>query len=369
MAHLSDGTLRRMVDDPDAPAGADAAHLESCAECQSRFKSFCEDARSIATLLAVPDAHVDVRRAFERVSTAPAAEPKFGLRLPMPRPGTSRPFVLAAAAAIVAVALLGTVVAQNLNINYQPNTVQTVPVTVADVQVLSQLADYGTVTWTEQPNLKVATSPADAESVAGGLKAPVVASLPPGVSTNVTYGAMPQAQAVFTFSAAKASATAAARGKALPALPAGMDGAQLTVTIGPAIGEIYGNLHQPAGGSNPDEINLPQLLVARSSAPNVTSTQVSVQQLENYILAQPGISPELSKAVKAIKHPSTTLVIPIPVEYATSKNVTVQGVQGVALGDNTGLGSGVIWVKNGNVYVVAGSIKQSDAIDIANNLK
>lgn len=276
--------------------------------------------------------------------------------------------MLALAAAFVSVALLGTVIAQNLNINYQPTTVQPVPVTVADVQALSQLATYGTISWTEQPNLKVATSAADAESVSGGLKAPVVASLPAGVSANVTYGAMPQAQAVFTFSAAKAQAAAAARGKTLPSLPAGIDGAQLTVTVGPAIGEIYGNLHQPAG-SKPDDVNLPQLLVARSSAPSVTSTQVSVQQLENYILAQPGISPELAAAIKAIKNPSTTLVIPIPVQYATSKTVTVQGVQGVALGDNTGVGAGVIWVKNGSVYVVAGSIKQSDAIAIADNLK
>ena len=49
--------------------------------------------------------------------------------------------------------------------------------------------------------------------------------------------------------------------------------------------------------------------------------------------------------------------------------MTVQGVDGVALGDNTGVGSAVIWVKKGVVYVVAGSIKQTDAIDIANNLK
>ena len=55
--------------------------------------------------------------------------------------------------------------------------------------------------------------------------------------------------------------------------------------------------------------------------------------------------------------------------YATSSKVTVQGVTGVALGDNTGVGSAVIWVKNGVVYAVAGTIKQTDAIDIANNLK
>ena len=47
----------------------------------------------------------------------------------------------------------------------------------------------------------------------------------------------------------------------------------------------------------------------------------------------------------------------------------MQGVDGVALGDNTGVGSAVVWIKGGHVWVVAGSIKQSDALDIANNLK
>ena len=134
-------------------------------------------------------------------------------------------------------------------------------------------------------------------------------------------------------------------------------------------GEVYGNLSNPANGADTNTINLPQLVVARSAAPQATATQVSLTQFEDYILAQPGISDQLKNAIKAIGDPSTTLLIPVPVQYATSAQVTVQGVEGVALGDNTGVGSGVVWVKNGSVYVVAGSIKQSDAIDIANNLK
>lgn len=366
MAHLNDGALRRMVDDPDARTGSNAEHLEACADCRTRFETVSKDAHSIATLLAVPDAQVDVSRAFERVRSAPTAQPRLGFRLPVARPG-SRPFVLAFAAVIAVGALITTVIAQNIN-TYAPTTVQPVPVTMADMQALSQLADYGTVTWTKQPNLQVSTTAADAASVAGGLQAPVVSSLPAGVSTNVTYGAMPQAQAVFTFSAAKAAAAAASHGQTLPMLPAGMDGAQLTVVIGPAVGEIYGNLKQGAT-SNPSDIGLPQLVVGVSNVPTATSTQVTVQQMIDYLMSLPGISPELKAAVSAIKDPSKTLPIPIPVSFATSRAVTVQGVQGVALGDNTGVGAGVIWVKNGNVYVVAGTIKQSDAINIANNLK
>jgi hypothetical protein len=351
-----------MVDDPDAKAGAGAAHLDGCAECQARLESIADDARSMATLLAVPEARVDVRRAFDRVMSAPKAQPALGLRLPILRP-TARPIKLAFVAAVAAVALVGAAFAAN-GLFFQPTRVQAVPITLSDVQALSQLAEYGTMKWTKEPQFDVSpTAPT------GSLQPPVVSKLPAGVSTTVTYGQMSQAIATFTFSAEKAKAAAAAHGKTLPAMPANMDGATLTITVGPAAAAVYGQLNQPTGTSNASDINLPQLIVAKSVSPTVTSTQVSAGDLTNYILEQPGITPELKKTIQAIGDPSTTLFIPVPVEYGTSKSVKVQGVDGVALGDNTGVGSAVVWVKDGHVWAVAGSIKQSDAIDIANNLK
>ena len=366
MAHLSEGTLRRMFDDPDSRTGSDQQHLESCGDCRTRFEKVSGEARSIATLLAVPEAKVDVARALDRVRSAPAAKPKLGFRLPILRPA-SRPMMLAFAAAGVAVGLLVTVIAQDANV-YAPSSVTPVPITVADLQALSQLSQYGTISWTKQPQLQVVTGAAEAASMSG-LKVPTVGKLPAGVSTNVTYGASSQAVAVFTFSASKAAAAAAAQGKAMPKMPAGMDGAQLTVTAGPAVAEVFGNFQKPTSGTDISQANLPQMIVVESSAPTATSTQVTVKELESFLLAQPGISSQLAAAIRAIGDPSTTLPIPVPIQYATSSKVTVQGVQGVALGDNTGLGSAVIWVKNGVVYGIAGTVKQSDAINIADNLK
>jgi hypothetical protein len=366
VAHLNEGTLRRMIDDPDFKAGAGASHLETCSECRSRYEAVASDAKAIASLIAVPDASVNVARAFQRVRSTSAARPRFGFRLPLVRPG-SRPMIVALAAAVSAVALLVVAVAEG-GVVFAPTTVTPVPVTLADMQSLSQLSQYGTITWTTQPQLQVAATAAEAASVSG-LQPPKVDQLPQGVSSTVTYAAMPKAVAVFTFSADKAAAAAAQSGKTLPALPAGMDGDKLTVTIGPAVGEIFGNL-KPSSGSDVSQANLPQLVVGESSAPTATSSSsaITVKALLNYLLAQPGISPELAAAIKAIGDPSTTLPIPVPIEYATSSKVQVQGVDAVALGDNTGVGSGVIWVKNGLVYAVAGTIKQTDAINIANNL-
>jgi hypothetical protein len=353
-----------MVDDPDAHSGADKRHLETCAECQARYGTVSKDALAISSLMTAPELTVDVASAFNRVRTAPAARPRFGFRLPVMRPG-SRPVVLAFATAVAAIALLVTAIAQDSN-TFTPQTLTPVPVTMADMQALSQLSAYGTITWTKQPQPQIVTSAAEATSVSG-LPVPKVATLPTGVSSTVTYAAMGQATAVFTFSSAKAAAAAAQAGKTLPALPAGIDGAQLTVTVGPAVAEIYGNM-SAAAGSDPTSAGLPQLIVGETSAPVATSSQVTVVQFENYLLSQPGISPELTAAIKAIGDPSTTLPIPIPVQFATSSTVTVQDVQGLALGDNTGVGAGVIWIKNGVVYGVVGTIKRDDAVNVANQL-
>lgn len=364
MAHLSDGTLRRKFDEANSLTEPENRHYSACAECQARYATLSSDAVAVAGALAVPEIKVDVASAFSRVRSAPEARPTFGIRLPIMRP-SSRPVMGVLAAATVILALVVTGIAQGLF--FQPQSVQVVPVSVADLQSLSGLTDFGTLTWTTQPAPQLVTSAAEAAKVSG-LHVPVVGTLPNGVSTNVTYAAMPAAVGVFTFDAAKAAAAAAKAGKTLPAMPAGMDGSKLTVTVGPAVVEIYGNLNAGAA-SDPSQLTLPQLVVGASSAPVVTSSGVTTQQLEDYLLSLPGVSPKLAAAIRAVKNPSTTLPIPIPIEYATSKSVTVQGVDGVAVGDNTGLGAGVIWIKSGTVYGVAGSLKQDAILAIANGLK
>jgi hypothetical protein len=364
VAHLSDGTLRRKFDDAGSLTESENRHYSACADCQSRYATLADDARIVAGALAVPDIKVDVASAFSRVRSAPAAQPRFGIRLPIVPPA-SRPVMGVLAAAAVILALVVTGVAQGLF--FRPQSVQVVQVSVADLQSLNGLGDFGTLTWTTKPAPQLVASAAEAATVSG-LHVPAVGTLPSGISSNVTYAAMPAAVGVFTFDAAKAAATAAKAGKTLPKMPAGMDGSKLTVTVGPAVVEIFGNLNA-AGATDASQLSLPQLVVGESSAPVVTSSGVTTQQLEDYLLSLPGVSPKLAAAIRAVKDPSTTLPIPIPIEYATSKSVTVQGVGGVAVGDNTGLGAGVIWIKNGLVYGVAGSLKQDAILSIANGLK
>jgi len=344
---------------------SEVRHYSACADCQARYTAVSDDARAVAGVLAIADPEVDVASAFGRVRSAPAAQPRFGIRLPIMRPA-SRPIMSGLAAAAVIVALVVTGVAQDALTFFSPKTVQPVAVNVADLQSLSGLAEFGTFAWTTKPAPQLVTSAAEAATVSG-LHVPITGTLPSSVSMTVSYAAMPKAVGVFTFDAAKAAASAAKTGKALPKMPAGMDGSTLTVTVGPAVVEIYGNLNT-GSASDTTQLNLPQLVIGASTAPVVTSSGVTTQQLEDYLLSQPGVSPQLAAAIRAIKDPSTTLPIPIPVEYATSTPVRVQNVDGLALGDNTGLGAGVIWIKGNTVYAVAGTLKQSQILVIANNL-
>ncbi len=54
---------------------------------------------------------------------------------------------------------------------------------------------------------------------------------------------------------------------------------------------------------------------------------------------------------------------------AISHPVTVQGVQGLYVGDNTGIASAVIWQKDGMMFEVIGSFTESQALLIANSMR
>jgi hypothetical protein len=222
--------------------------------------------------------------------------------------------------------------------------------------------------------------------------------LPADTPRTVSYLVVPGHSARFTFVAAKARATAARLGTTMPPMPPNIDGSSLQVSVNTAAAAIYGDpsalqgvegransardaartaaAAQPkpgaagkAGEGLPDAGRYPRLVVGQVPAPIVTATGAPVPDLERYVLSLPGVSPELASAIRAIGDPTRTWPIPFPVQRVSSHPVTVHGVSGLAVGDSTGLGSGVVWVKNGVVYGVAGTYKESEILAIANSLR
>jgi hypothetical protein len=333
----------------------------------------------IEEMLSVSEPKVDTERALARLRARVDAE-----RIAPVSRGASAPRRvavniwirgLAAAATVALVATLLTVsgLAETILTIFEPKQLVAVPITSTDLNSAASFGAYGTLTWTEQPR------PYDVPDVRtaareSGMTVLTPGNLPQGVGAP-RYGVMPKTTATFTFSAAKTTQAAAAQKRTPPPMPANIDGSKLFITGGPAVvafyddgtGTIGASGATGASGASPFS-GMPKLIIAQGRPPVVQSDGVTVDQIQSYLLAQPGISPQLAAQIRAIKDPSSTLPVPIPVDMATSKKVTVQGVDGIFVGDSTGLGSAVIWQKDGIVYGVAGTLTEQQVLAVANSL-
>jgi hypothetical protein len=335
----------------------------------------------VEKLMAVPEKAVDSESALSRIRGRIEREgitprPRTAL---LPAPGRWDSVLAsmwtktaaAAAAIVVALALLTVSgVAETIITLFEPKQVVAVPITQADLTTgAAGFQSYGTLTWSSPPRPYDVPNRAEAEK-ASGMKVLTPSDLPPGTSVaTVRYGVMDRTTATFTFSAAQTQAAAARLSRTPPPMPANIDGSKLFITGGPAVVQYFDDGTAPKSSSGTDPFaSLPKLIVAQGKGPLIQSDGVTVEQLQQYLLAQPGISPQLAAQIKAIKDPSSTLPIPIPVDMASSKTVTVQGVQGVFIGDSTGLGSALIWSKDGIVYGVAGTLTESQILAVANSL-
>lgn len=311
-------------------------------------------------LLAMPPIAVDTEAGLGRfaatvergaVGRARVAVPAFRFAAP------AKWLAAAAAVVIVATTLAMTGVADSILQIFEAKQFAAVSVTTTDLATLGQLSQFGTLTWSAQPNPRQVASLA-AATTETGLPA-VSVSVPASIAATAQYGVLPRTTATFVFDAALARASAAAIGRTAPPMPAKLDGSSLVFTGGPAIMVTYGNESQPGG----------MLVVGVAKAPTVGSDGATVAELQAYLLSQPSVSPALAAQIRAIGDPATTLPIPIPVGQAAAKNVKVHGVTGLFIGDSTGLGSGVLWQQNGLVYVVGGTLTEAETLAVANSLK
>jgi hypothetical protein len=365
-----------MYDEPLAVPETARSHYAGCASCQERFSEIAGDARRLAGALAVPAATVDAAAAYRGLKPQLQPRPRFVLRLPRFSGASLRRGALVTG--LAAVLVLGVVVsplAQTIKDVFAPTQVQTVTLSQGSFAGFPDLSHWGTVSVTQQPELKQADTAADAAGSILPLIKP--GNLPAGLPAP-QYATLSHGSGSFTFSKAKADAYAASQGAKAPKLPSNLDGSRLDVSIGPAEAAIYGGdlsaaaqqgAKDETGSAGHDRDLLPALAIGIAKAPHVTSTGASVKDIENAVASQPGVSPELKSAILSIGDASKTLPIPVVQGMTVSDNPTLKdGTKAAFVGDNSGTLGGVIFIRSGNVYVVAGAYNEKTLVDIANTL-
>jgi hypothetical protein len=391
MRHLNQGTLRRMQDEPLSTTGAEKDHYASCADCRQRAMAIATEAEGAAMLMTVPDLEVETQAALTRLRRSAATQNSYKPSLlaslkELFVSGSNRsvrPVAALALATAMMVALVATGAAENFVKVFEPQQFQAVQVNPASLRTLPDLSQFGDMKATKTPRFAAATGLADAASQSG-LKLLAVdgGSLPSRVQGGPSYVVMSPLQASFTFGAAKAQAWASAHGKTLPPMPTGLDGSTLTVNAGPAVLAIFGGssdtIARAAGTGDsasaransafdPTSLKLPDIAVVQMKSPTVTSSGASVQEIEDYLISLPGFPQDLASQIRSIGDPTTTLPVPVPTGQQ-SHQVDIQGVRGLFVGDSTGLGSGMIWSKNGVLYAAVGTMTESEITGVAGSL-
>jgi hypothetical protein len=379
--HLSEGTLRRLYDEPYAVDDAARSHYRSCERCRRRFRSIAEDAHHAQTTMTAAPIPVDARAALSRVRPR-LGEGKQSRLADLRALGWRRPALAGAVAAALVAGLSVTAftpLGGDLISIFQPTRESTVTISQGDLTGLDALSSWGTVTWTARPELQQMDSAAQAAQASG---LPMIRVSPGTLPATVagapaSYAAMRQATGTVTFTS-----------KA----PSQLQGSTLQVRLGPAETVVYGDLSKvsgsaqggPAEGGGTSQAGSgeslsqardtlraagPFLGIVVMDAPQASSTGVSVAQIKQALLAQPGLSPSVRQYISGLDEPAGNLPIPIPAGQVNAHPVRVQGVTGTAIGDNTGLGSGVVWIEKGKVYAVAGTLTEDQVLAIANGLR
>lgn len=356
MRHPTEGALRRLVDEPAGVADADREHVAGCPVCLAELAAAREDASRVHAAL---EAHVDVDvdAAWLRLSHAVAAGERVRPTAPLARRRHRlRSPVIAAVGVVALLAGAGAAAAADWLQIFRTEQVAPLTVTQSDLVALPDLSAYGEVVVTDEADLRNVNDAAAAEEITG-LEAPRVAELPRGVSGEPEFQAGEQLSAEFVFSAEEAARTAAAAGAALPPPPPGMDGNRFRLVAGPGYAAVWSS-----------DSGLPGLVVARAVAPTGYSSAVPFPTARDYLLSLPGMPEGVAAQLRGFSGDGTTLPLPLPADEVTTSASDVGGAPATVFATRDGALAGVVWVRDGVVTAVAGSVSTDEVLAVARGL-
>jgi hypothetical protein len=398
--------LRRLLDEPVAVSDAEARHLDGCSRCRRRAEVVAADADYAVSLLGTGsgaptgavlspgDAATDQAwarivsqlgtgpgragagerdRQARRRTAAPWAVPSWSVTPHAPRwigaRAAPRRWRLAgttlgsgATIAGAGVVLAGVAAAASLSTTvFAPTSVAPVAISTSDLQPLSTLLDagrlpdlqdvrqgsgtktltFGTLDWTSSGAAQQVSSLAAAEA-ATGLNVVLPTTLPNGVGSPSGLLAVPAVTATIQFDSRAGS----------------LAGSTLRATVGPVVLASYGGRTGSAT----------TLAVITAAQPVATSNGASTGQLENFLLSQPGVPPDLAAQIRLLGDLDHTLPVPAMPGLDTERT-TVGASPALAIHDPSNAVSGVIWQdRDGTVHAVAGLLDEEDVLGVAGQI-
>lgn len=205
----------------------------------------------------------------------------------------------------------------------------------------------------------VATMAEASQRVGFPLQQPDPAALPAGLNPTPIVQVAPATEYRLTFDRAKAAEYFKSTGHPELSLPEKFNGVSLVVGV-------------PAGAllRYNDQAGTPALTIGQAGELTVgVEGQVTLDELRDYLLGLPGLSPDTVRQLRAIEDWRNTLPIPIPADQVNWQQTSIAGGQGLIFADNSGLGSAALWQRDSRVYGIFGLAKTAEIQRVADSLQ
>ncbi|HVQ89305.1 MAG TPA: hypothetical protein VMT88_14100, partial [Actinomycetes bacterium] len=316
MTHLSDGVLRRYVDEPGSLPDVELDHLQHCERCSRTLAEVQVAGQAMQTaLLSRSNEPVDIDAAWDRLQSSLQSNARTLATVPVDRQSfrarVLKAPVLAAAGALLVVGGATAAAANDWLPIFHTESITPISVNVDDLTQLPDLSAFGQWDLKTDPTL-VDVSDASAATNQTGLVVSTPTDLPTGVEGTPQFQVLEKQVATFTFSQHKAAATVSAAGESLPPLPPGLDGAVLRLELGPAVVQTWS---QQSGA--------PTMIVAQVVAPSASSNGIALAPLRDALLSLPGLPADVAAELRAATGDGTTLPLPVPSDEFTTTSVDV----------------------------------------------
>ncbi|WP_157240265.1 hypothetical protein [Catenuloplanes japonicus] len=213
-----------------------------------------------------------------------------------------------------------------------------VPVAVSreDLFALPDLSAYGEVQVVEEPHVREV-----AGGEVNGLALPVVDALPRGVTGEPIFHAGDRATLLFTLDAPDDAA---------------LDGSRFRLTAGPGVAAVWA-----------EDRGVPALFVGRAVAPAAhAESGADFVVARDYLVSRAGVPEGM---LRQFAGDGTTLPSPIGGGRLTSTPADVNGASATLLTSRDGVLAAVVWVRDGLVTVVAGSLTADEVLTVARQLR